>query len=356
MVKRTIQIACGLLIALLCSACNRSYRPPIGEARMLAAQDRLKHLQQPLGGPHEARSWSRLGMSVSQANGLMHVDYYGHYGEEALEPVFHTLCRPKVAKALGALSFAGDDDGANGTKAWGFTSLLNRKVNFPHLHTLSIELYDRENHNHPIVTAGEDEEGGQLARWLDCAPRLTTLSTPSAPNARFFRRPAHPLRVLRVQAGYATQQFIPNLARSTCFPALQELDWSEIEADDQDAEFAYSRMQDRKLGFHVDAAMMKKLRKLNEELKAEGAPTSFQQFEALLRSRACPPNVTLRDPILTGDQVARLYQTFKSSHPGGSLAILSPHTDPYWGPISKGRQQFVLKCLRANPPPRDPGT
>src|SRR5205807_5581704 len=140
MVKRTLRTACGLLITLLCLACNRSAPPTFRETRVLAAQDRLKQAQQQLSLPGKGKPWSRNGLSVSEANGLLNVAYYGDYLEEVLEPVFDTLSRPEVARGLGALSFAGDDDGANGTKAWGFTSLLNRKVTFPHLHTLSIEL------------------------------------------------------------------------------------------------------------------------------------------------------------------------------------------------------------------------
>jgi hypothetical protein len=141
--------------------------------------------------------------------------------------------------------------------------------------------------------------------------------------------------VLRVQAGYATQRFIPNLARSTCFPALQELDWTEIEAIDQDAMTEHNLRQGRRLGYPIDEATLKRVWKVSKELKEEGAPTSFEEFEALVRSTACPPRVILRDPILTADQIALLEGAFKSRHPNGSLAIVSPHEDPYWSPLNR---------------------
>src|SRR5207245_1935683 len=71
-------------------------------------------------------------------------------------------------------------------------------------------------------------EGGQLARWLDRAPGLEDLTAPSAPAAAFFLRPPHPLRRLRVDAGYDAEWFIDNFTHSTCFPHLQELDWSDF--------------------------------------------------------------------------------------------------------------------------------
>src|SRR5204862_4566957 len=107
-----------------------------------------------------------------------------------------------------------------------------------------------------------------------------TLNTPSAPDVRFFQRPAHPMRVLRVQAGYATQRFIPNLAQSTCFPALQELDWTEIEAIDLDEETEYNRSLYRSLVYPEDPETIEKINKACEKQKEECRPTSCDEFEA----------------------------------------------------------------------------
>jgi hypothetical protein len=122
----------------------------------------LEQLQQELDN-HSGTGWLKAAVSFSEADGLIAVEFFGYQGE--LERLFETLCLPEVARALGALSFAGEDEGANGSNEWDFTPLLKQEVVFPNLHTLAIELL-LEQSNHPIVGDGL-EENGQLARWLD---------------------------------------------------------------------------------------------------------------------------------------------------------------------------------------------
>jgi hypothetical protein len=303
---------------------------------MPTALERLQQfqheLERRLQDEWEDEYWG-VEVTVAEADGSVKVDYYGSYGGEPLKFLFDTLCLPEVTPALGSLSFAGEDEGANGTKDWDFAPLLDQEVAFPNLHTLSIELYN-EQHNRPIVARDGFKEDGELAQWLDRAPQLQTLVTPSAPDARFFQRQTHPLRSLRVQGGYGTQRFIPNLAASSCFSQLQELDWTEIQPTDWDAEMAYNET----LSPSRDEETREQVKQVYEEAKESGSPTSFAEFEALLRSSACPGNVILRDPILASDQVALLEALFQSSRPRGSLSIVSPHTDPFWSPLARLRR------------------
>jgi hypothetical protein len=342
-VGRLAVVVAALQLVITQSGCQSPEKTEIAAAvgsssprrsKMSPAIDRLAQLQRELDrrsqDEWEGYQW-RAKVSVSQADGLIVLNYYGGHRDGPLHSLFETLALPEVAGVLGSLSLAGEDEGANGTKDWDFSDLLARKVTFPKLHTLSIELYEGQ-HNRPVVARNMYDEDGELAQWLDHAPQLRSLTTPSAPDARFFKRAAHPLRSLRVQAGYATQRFIPNLAQSSCFPRLEELDWTEIEALDQDAEFEYNLGLSRSLGHPVD---LEKMEKLKAELKEEGRHTSFEEYEALLRWTACPPKVALRDPVLTSDQVVRLKKVFHSRHPQGSLSIVSPHTDPYWSPLNR---------------------
>jgi hypothetical protein len=66
-----------------------------------------------------------------------------------------------------------------------------------------------------------------LGRLLAAAPALRVLVSPSAPDAGFFKAGERPLGYLSVDAGYAHQDFLLNLARSSSFPHLYALAWGE---------------------------------------------------------------------------------------------------------------------------------
>jgi hypothetical protein len=169
-----------------------------------AAMDRLTRLQSEMEQRNDDAGGGG-GITFDESGGLLAVAYYGDWEEEALLPVFEALRDTVVVEVLGALAFAGADEGANGTKFWDFGPLLERRVTFARLQTLSVELYEPQNHNRPIVCRSTSETGyeedGELAEWLDLAPHLEHLTTPSAPDNRFFLRSTHPLRSLRVDAG-----------------------------------------------------------------------------------------------------------------------------------------------------------
>lgn len=161
----------------------------------------------------------------TQVEGFWFVDYFGD-SWEFFPDLLTLLATPELAETLRWLSLRGLDTGANGTREWDFTPLLETKAQFPCLQSLQIARTPPENHNHFIVGRGY-EESGQLGALLDRMPALIELWTPSAPNATFCERVAHPLQRLYMDCGYDHQNFIENLARSDCFPLLKHFEFSD---------------------------------------------------------------------------------------------------------------------------------
>jgi hypothetical protein len=162
----------------------------------------------------------------AEVGGLLHVEYYGDWCEEPLEATLEMLARPEVAERLAVLHFDGPDEGANGSRAWDFNPLLATDALFPRLTTFRVAWQRPGDHNYPVI--GYDEEG-TVARLLDRLPNLKDLTVPSAPDAAFFDRPAHPLAYLRVATGYDHQNFILNLSQSRCFPNLFRFDFADYD-------------------------------------------------------------------------------------------------------------------------------
>lgn len=157
---------------------------------------------------------------------MFHLDFYGDCFEESYEDHLTTLARPDLAACLRSLILRGPDEGANGTKNWNLDPLLSTDTSFPELETFSIQRNQPGDHNRSIIGA-DYEEAGVLAQLLSKSPRLRELTVPSAPDAEFFRVGERPLRSLTVDAGYDTQGLISNLAQSSCFPELRNLEWGE---------------------------------------------------------------------------------------------------------------------------------
>jgi hypothetical protein len=126
-----------------------------------------------------------------------------------------------------SLIFTGADEGANGTKNWDFTRLINSKVIFTNLTHFKVRLTDLGDHNQSIIARSYDEEG-QIAALMSMMPKLEILQVPSAPNQDFFKLKNLNLKKLTVQAGYDTQNFITNLASSDNLKNLFALDYANI--------------------------------------------------------------------------------------------------------------------------------
>jgi hypothetical protein len=187
----------------------------------------LQELQTRMHHEGFREGWPELTerLFFTQAHGFWFVEYFGD-GDEFFAELLKILIHPDIAGTLRWLSLRGLDEGANGTKSWDFTPFIEKEVQFPCLQSLQITRTPPENHNHNIVGVTYEEEG-QLGSLLDRMPALIELSTPSAPDATFCERPSHPLRLLDMDCGYDHQNFIENLAQSTCFSALEIFDFSD---------------------------------------------------------------------------------------------------------------------------------
>ena len=191
---------------------------------MASVAEHLQRLQERIGltngrGPLDVETQK---LYFTQSQGLFYVAYYGSDYDDFLE----TICQPEVAVQLGALTIQGPDKGANGTRNWDFTALIESGTEFPCLNSLFVEPTEPGRHNQTIIGADYEEEG-QIGRMLARMPALQSLTVPSAPDAGFFERAEHPLAILRVESGYDHQSFIANFSRSSCFPHLRLLDFGD---------------------------------------------------------------------------------------------------------------------------------
>ena len=144
--------------------------------------------------------------------------------------VLDFLCNQENADKIVSLTFDGPDEGANGTKNWDFSRIIDSGVEFPNLKSLKIQLTNLGDHNQNIIDTGGGsmEEGGTVARLLAKMPALETLAIPSAPDKSFFEIGRHPLKRLIVQAGCDNQNFIGNFADSNNFYQLASLDFTDL--------------------------------------------------------------------------------------------------------------------------------
>lgn len=198
--------------------------------------EQLQKLQQAIAQRNDS-DWSVEGcekLLFCDVADLWHIEFYGDPSGESFEDFLHLLCKTDVANQVKSLVFRGPDEGANGTRTWQFTELINRNVEFPHLTSLFIEPTAPEHHNGSIIGSEENdyEEKGDIGRLLAKAPRLESLTIPSAPDASFFQVGQGPLKYLRVDTGFFTQNFILNLSHSSCFPNLYVLDFGDYNERD----------------------------------------------------------------------------------------------------------------------------
>jgi hypothetical protein len=170
-------------------------------------------------------------LSVTEADGLLHVGFYGSPYEDRFSELCSLLAEAEVAEVLASVWLRGPDEGANGTRTWDVTGFVDGAPGLPVLRSFHIEQTTPTDHNQSIVAELDGyDEGGVLARLVGKSPLLNSLTAPSAPNAEFFEVGDRPLFHLNVDAGYDHQDFIRNLARSTCYANLGSLEFGEFHA------------------------------------------------------------------------------------------------------------------------------
>jgi hypothetical protein len=165
-------------------------------------------------------------LSVTIVHQKLHLDFYGDAMEEPFQQLLDVVVQPEVASHLCSLKIGGPDEGANGTRNWDLTKLVDGEVIYPQLRLFKVEQNKSTDHNRTIVASVYDEDG-VLGTLLSKSPNLEQLTTPSAPSANFFKAGHRPLRYLNVDAGFATQCFISNLAECSFFPDLTCLEFGE---------------------------------------------------------------------------------------------------------------------------------
>ncbi len=165
-------------------------------------------------------------LTIVQTGKLFHLDFYGNPFEDSYLDTINTVAQAEIAPLIRSLIFRSYDEGANGTLSWDIEPLLNTDVTFSELKTFTIQLNQPGQHNRSIVAADYDEDG-VLAKLLQKSPNLAELTVPSAPDASFFNIGDRPICHLNIDAGYDTQDFISNLAKSSCFPHLYRVSASQ---------------------------------------------------------------------------------------------------------------------------------
>ena len=167
-------------------------------------------------------------LSILEVAGQLHIDFCGSPFDEPFNYLCSSLARTEIASVIGSLSLRSHSDlGVNGTRNWDLWMLVHGAVVFPNLRSFSVEQNNPDGQNRVIVGADYDESG-VLGRLLRKSPALEKLTVPSAPDRSFFELKSHPLRFLNVDAGYDTQDFIGNLAASSCFPNLTTFEFGEF--------------------------------------------------------------------------------------------------------------------------------
>ena len=213
-----------------------------------------------------------------ESSGLIDVQFYGNNWEESFADFLQLLGRPEIAANLRSLSILGPDQGANGTKNWDFTSLLESQVVFPNLTSFYIEPTEPHHHNHSIIATNASfyDEEGMIAQLVSRMPVLESLTLPSAPDETFFAAGSKTLARLRVESGYDHMNFIQNLSRSEPFPELRFLDFGD-----------YSQKYTENYQEHC---------------------TPFDHYAALFRSRAFAKvgYFRLRNPALSQNEILEL--------------------------------------------------
>ncbi len=230
-------------------------------------------------------------LSVAPLLGGLQVEYFGELWEEPFAWTLACLADQEVADAIVALSFTGPDEGANGTREWEFTPLLDSIVRFPLLKSLVVRPSGQADHNTALIQRAGTimEESGDIARFVAKAPNLIQLTMPTAPDASFFTVPLPHLSTLVVESGSDTQNFIENLASSTNLTALWSLDFTESTelqstwADEREPGFvtpfqAYERLFHSPMGEQLRALYLRNTCLTVEQLQALQALRPRLQF------------------------------------------------------------------------------
>ncbi len=176
----------------------------------------------------ELRFHEHMDIDYSR-DGTIEVEFIGDSVGGSFLEFIEVLAMPEIAPVIRSVTIDTDlDAGINGVSPWWISGLSEGGVEYSNLTKFSIRRTEAGDHNHQVVEnhlTGSEE--GEIAKVVACMPNLRYLTVPSAPNIDFFNNGELSIRVLRVDAGFDTQDFIHNLANSKTLPHLLELEWGE---------------------------------------------------------------------------------------------------------------------------------
>ncbi|MCE9566689.1 MAG: TIGR02996 domain-containing protein [Planctomycetes bacterium] len=243
--------------------------------------------------PDLERGW-RETLWTTFDRGLWQFQYKGNLWleEHGLSPVLDFICDPKIAAVLWTLDLDAYDDHpqTNGTLHLSLVPLTTGKVSFPYLDRVSIE-----QSQNTVLGKGGYHEDGETARLLALCPRLRQLTGPSAPNAKLFTGPKHPLEALNIHAGYDTEDFVKNLAKSERFPRLRTLRYKDFCCEYMDPQpQMFTSFKDWKTLFR--SPWFAKL----EEVELSGVLLTEDEVKALLKIRSQGVTITRSPSARTG--------------------------------------------------------
>ncbi len=219
-------------------------------------------------------------LSVAPMLNGLHVEYHGSTYETPFDMTIACLSEQVVADSITSLAFSGPDEGANGTREWTFSGLLDSQVRFPILRALYVRPTEPDHHNGSIIVREGSilDEGGDIARLVARMPYLTEMTVPNAPDAGFFEHSLPHLEALRIGGNFDTKYFIRNLASADTMPNLTRLDFTESTelqmtwAKDREEALvtpfaAYERLFESAVGAQLKALVLRNTRLSREELE-----------------------------------------------------------------------------------------
>ena len=299
---------------------------------------------------HPLNFRSRL-LVADGGNGL-HVQYDGEVWEDCFEIALTAIA--KTAPDIVSLTFAGPDEGANGSRTHDFTALLNTNAVFNSLLSLYIRPTDVANHN--IVDVAEN----QLAALIARCPNLEELTIPNAPEPAFFNTKLLSLRYLRIGMGWQLHDFINHLGKSSNLPNLMVFDFTDSvsvfeAAVPNGAPIAPPNLSDnaeffKSLGYsdediaEMDLASTEAFAQASTKSRFDDSHTNFSAYQALFTSKVLKEGAVfhLRNAYLTEAEFLRLENLRRDLQ--FSLSIEAPHVYvSHWqGKFAKSFKHLII--------------
>jgi hypothetical protein len=107
---------------------------------------------------------------LCRKDGLLHLEFNGVAFDDVYTELLSLLGEAGVSDLLGSLSLREPDQGANGTRNWSLTPLVENTGTFPHLRSFFVEPTDVADHNRSIMVLWEFLPKGGYLVVAGCRP------------------------------------------------------------------------------------------------------------------------------------------------------------------------------------------